>query len=278
MTDKLEWQGAVGNSWAAQWQRTDRSFSALTRALVAAIISSGDSRSIVDIGCGAGELSLQLAKAMPQAQCVGLDVSADLIAAAQSRASAVPHLRFTLADAANWQDPALSPDLYVSRHGVMFFDDPIAAFANLARVAQPNARMLFSCFRTASENAWAAEIGALLPPAAATAPAADPFAPGPFAFAQPDYVRRLLSQGGWTNIVFDPVDFDYIAGAGHDPVSDALDFFHHIGPAARTIKRLGGEARSAFLQQLRKVTEAHLRDGTVKFSAAAWIVRAQKSH
>jgi SAM-dependent methyltransferase len=273
MTDKMEWQGQVGTSWARQWQRTDRSFTPLTERLVKRILECGDARRIADIGCGAGELSIKIADARRDANVLGLDISADLVSAASERGSGSPNLKFAVADASVWQDPSFIPDLYVSRHGVMFFDDPVAAFANLAASAAENAQMVFSCFRAPSENAWATKIVALVP----SAPSGDPHAPGPFAFADPDRVRGILSEAGWSDVAFEPVDFDYVAGSGDDPVADALDFFGHIGPAARAIRMLEGDARIAFLGRLRELAEAHLQDGAVRFAAAAWIVTAHKN-
>ena len=273
MTDKTEWQGRVGSSWAAQWQRTDRSFAPLTKRLLGAIIAQGDHRSIVDIGCGAGELSIAVASAMPGATVLGLDISADLIDVAAARGADTANLRFSVADAAAWRDANFAPDLYVSRHGVMFFDDPVAAFSNLANAAAPNVKMIFSCFRSPAENDWARKIGALLPSTAAS----DPHAPGPFAFADPDYVRDILSAAGWGDIAFEPVDFDYTAGEGNDPVGDAMDFFAQIGPAARAIRTLSGDDRTDFLNRLRALAEAHGTENAVRFAAAAWIVTAQKS-
>lgn len=273
MTDKMEWQGQVGVSWARQWQRTDRSFAPLTARLVERILECSNARRIVDLGCGAGELSIRIADARPDAAILGLDISADLVAAASERAGRRTDLHFTIADAASWQDASFVPDLFVSRHGVMFFDDPVAAFANLARSAAPDAQMVFSCFRAPAENAWASNIAALVP----SAPVGDPNAPGPFAFADPDRVRAILSAAGWGEIAFEPVDFDYVAGSGDDPVADALDFFGHIGPAARAIRMLEGDARIAFLGRLRDLAEAHLHDGAVRFAAAAWIVTAKKN-
>ncbi len=75
MTDKMEWQGQVGVSWARQWQRTDRSFTPLTERLVARILECADARRIADIGCGAGELSLRIADARPDGRVLGLDIS-----------------------------------------------------------------------------------------------------------------------------------------------------------------------------------------------------------
>jgi SAM-dependent methyltransferase len=273
MTDKMEWQGRVGSSWAEQWQRTDRSFAPLTQRLIEAILACGDSHAIVDIGCGAGELAIALADAKPNASILGLDISADLIAVAIHRRTDISNLSFAVADAANWNDPANTPDIYVSRHGVMFFDDPVAAFTNLAHAASTNAKMVFSCFRSPAENDWAREIAALIPPA----PSSDPHAPGPFAFADPEHVRAILTKSGWSDIAFEPVDFDYIAGEGADPVGDAVDFFGHIGPAARAIRSLAGDARIDFLARLRALAEAHVSADAVRFAAAAWIVTAQKS-
>lgn len=272
MTDKMEWQGQVGASWARQWQRTDRSFAPLTERLVAGILKRGDALRIADIGCGAGELSIRIADAKPNANVLGLDISADLVAAASDRAEGRSNLHFAVADASNWRDATFTPDLYVSRHGVMFFDDPVAAFANLAASAADNAQMVFSCFRAPAENAWAAKIAALVP----SAPSGDPHAPGPFAFANPDRVTGILTAAGWSDVAFEPIDFNYVAGSGEDPVADALDFFGHIGPAARAIRMLEGDARIAFLSGLRKLAEQHLHDGAVRFAAAAWIVTAKK--
>lgn len=270
MTDKIEWQGQVGASWASEWARTDRSFAPLTARLVERIAAAGQRRRVLDIGCGAGELSIALALADPSARVLGLDISDELIAVAQQRGAAIANLSFASADAAVWRDPHFAPDLLVSRHGVMFFDDPVTAFANLAEGAADGAAMVFSCFRSPSENRWASEIAALLP----AAPAGDPHAPGPFAFADPDHVRAILTAAGWADIAFEAVDFDYVSGSGDDPVGDAVDFFGHIGPAARAIRNLGDAERTEFVSRLRDLAEANLREGAVRFAAAAWIVSA----
>lgn len=150
MTDIGEWQGGVGRSWADEHARTDRSFSRMTPHLLAAIHEE-QARYVVDIGCGAGELSLALARARPDAAVTGVDVSADLVAAASARAAGLDNVRFAVADASTWQ-PEQAPDLYVSRHGVMFFPEPPAAFAHLSAIAAPGVQIVFSCFRTPRES------------------------------------------------------------------------------------------------------------------------------
>lgn len=270
MTDATEWQGGVGRNWAAEWERTDRSFAALTPHLLSAIAAEPGQR-VVDIGCGAGEVAMAVAQARPAAQVIGVDISADLVAAARERSAGVPNLRFDLADAAQWTCPEGAPDLYVSRHGVMFFADPPATFAHLSRQAGPGARLVFSCFRSAADNAWAAQIAKLLPPAAPAAPASA-FAPGPFAFADPDHVRRCLA--GWRDVTFTRLDFAYVAGSGSHPVVDALAFFSRIGPAARAIRTLPDSARASFERRLLELVQSHCVGGRVCFPAAAWLVTA----
>lgn len=269
MTSAQEWLGRVGQNWAAEWERTDRSFAALTPHLLAAIALE-PGRRVIDIGCGAGELSIALAAARPDAHLTGIDISAELIDAARSRVGDQANLSFAVADAASWQADGAAPDLYVSRHGVMFFTDPPAAFAHLASKAAPGARMVFSCFRPASENLWATEIARLLPPGKPS-PAAD-FPPGPFAFADPDQARRCLQ--GWRDVTFQPLDFAYVAGSGANPVADAVSFFSRIGPAAAAIRTLPDQARAAFERGLLELVQSRHVGGRVCFPAAAWLVTA----
>jgi SAM-dependent methyltransferase len=268
MAATMDWQGVTGQSWADEWRRTDRSFTALTEVLLARIGAEAGSR-ILDIGCGAGELSLALAKARPGAAVVGLDISAQLVDAATARADGAA--RFALGDAASWAAHGFAPDLLVSRHGVMFFDDPPAAFAHLSALAAHGARLVFSCFRAPALNGWASEIGTLV--ANPGAPLPDPFAPGPFAFADPERVRAVLGQG-WTDIAFEPVDFTYVAGEGADPIADAEAFFARIGPFAMAMRSLSEGDRPALAARLRKVLERNRSGDRIEFPAAAWIVTA----
>lgn len=272
MTGKQEWQDRVGKAWAQSWQLTDRSLAGLTEQLLHVITSLPGSR-IADIGCGAGELSLALSRQRADAQVIGVDVSQDLVEAARQRAGLSSAAQFILADAASWEPDGFAPDIYVSRHGVMFFDDPVAAFTHLRAIAAPDARMAFSCFRSREENPWMTGLAALLP---GVATPADPFAPGPFAFADPERVSDILTRAGWSGLRIEPCDFAYVAGTGDGAAAQAADFFSRIGPLAPLIRDLSGEAREVLEGRLSQWITRNHREGMVAFAAAAWMVTARR--
>lgn len=270
--DKSEWAGRVGDVWAGEQRRTDRTFEPVDEVLVATAANAVEGIAaprILDTGCGAGTTSFSLAVRLPGATITGIDLSPALIRAATERGAGQRRCRFEQGDATVWAGEA-GFDLLVSRHGVMFFDDPVAAFAHLRTLAKKGGGLVFSCFRSPQENVWASALAHLMPGGPA-----DPHAPGPFAFADRDRVAGILSRAGWRDAEATPLDFDYVAGAGDDPVADASDFFQRIGPVSRAIRELdeaGGERlRAALDEQVR----AHHKDGVVSFAAAAWIWKAR---
>jgi len=271
MTTGSEWQARVGRAWADEWRRTDRSFAGLTPHLLAAIAEQPGAQ-ILDIGCGAGEISLAVAHARPGARITGIDISADLVAAASERAAEMGtrNVRFDHDDAGVFRKGAAPCDLLISRHGVMFFADPPKVFRHLADQAVPGARLVFSCFRSPGENPWARILAPLFAPAPPEPVV--PFPAGPFAFADPAHVERCLA--GWAGLTFTPVDFTYVAGAGDDPVADAIGFFSRIGPAAARLAALDDAARECVRGRMAEVLESYLAGGVVGFAAAAWIVCA----
>lgn len=218
-------------------------------------------------------MSLALARGHPDAKILGIDIGEALIAAAKSRANNLANARFEVADAAVWTSNEFTPDLLLSRHGVMFFPDPVAAFANLRRNAAPSARLIFSCFRSVEENPWALGLTSLLPVGASPPP--QPMVPGPFAFADRDAVAAMLGAAGWTEIEFEAVDFAYIAGAGEEPVADATSFLLTIGPAARAAAEMTPSDRTGFLRSLARFVSSHREGDMVAMLAGAWIVSAR---
>jgi SAM-dependent methyltransferase len=270
--DASEWTGKVGSVWAREWARTDRSFSELAPLLheqVLAALPAGKAVRLVDIGCGAGHTSISIAKARPDADIVGIDISGDLVAIAEERAAGIKNLRFLTGPADQIAQSLAPVDMFASRHGVMFFADPRAAFAAFRRAAPPGARLVFSCFRGIADNPWAFEV--VRAAAGGDVPRAEGYVPGPFAFADPEFVSDVLTHAGWQVDAATPVDYRYVAGEGPDPVGDALSFFQSIGPAAGFLRAADDADRPAIRARIAAVLEAHCHGGTVDFAAAAWL-------
>lgn len=271
MTSANDWSGPIGDVWADEWQRTDRCLAGLAVYLNAAILdmAAPGSAAIVDIGCGAGATSIATARALPDRQVVGVDISPSLIGIARERARDLGNLSFRCGPVEDHLAGLAPVDLLVSRHGVMFFPDPVAAFSALRRATVSGAGLVFSCFRATALNPWATELvsaagGGVPPPPSG-------YVPGPFAFADPDFVRALLTEAGWSRVEARPVDFPYRAGHGIDPVADALSFFQRIGPAAPLLRQAPVEERTAMLGRIESVIARHRSDESVDFPAAAWL-------
>lgn len=273
MTDASDWSGSVGGVWASEWRNTDRSFGDLARRLDARVLDfAPDTGCALDIGCGAGTTSLALAAARPGLRVIGADLSADQIAVARERANGLANVRFVEGDVLRVAATHGSFDLMVSRHGVMFFANPVAAFAALHAAASPSAALVFSCFREPAANAWATELVTAVT-GAPPAPRSD--APGPFAFADGARLHQILSDAGWSSIDLTAVDYASQIGAGDDPVFDAVRFFSRIGPAAPLLRALPPASRETALERIAEICTARRAGNTIAFPAAAWLCSAR---
>ena len=274
MSTTAEWATRSGDVWAARWRDTDRALSGLALPLQSAILAAApaDPFAALDVGCGPGSTTLDLASIRPDARIVACDLSPALLQVARERLTDVPNVELVLGDAQALAVERGQFDLIYSRHGVMFFADPAAAFADLGRGASAEARLVFSCFQSWDANPWASELAS----AAAGAPLPPPGRePSGFAFADPDYVRGIFDAAGWTRAAVKPVVFPYVAAQGEGAVKEALSFLSVIGPAARTLDSLAEDARDAAVRRMRDVIAGHYDGRKVEFEAAAWIWTAQ---
>lgn len=272
--DQIEyWNSKVGDIWVQMQERMDRALTPVTAALLAAAAPQ-PGESVLDIGCGAGETTLAAAFAVGDAgDVVGLDISEQLLARARERGEALlSPASFIHADAASWADDG-DFDLIMSRFGVMFFADPQAAFAHFHQLAAPGGRLVFACWQPAARNLWATLPLRVLADLLPEQPAADPHAPGPFAFADAARVATLLEAAGWHDIAFHSLPFAMLIGSGDDPIADAVSFNLKIGPAARAVRDagIGDQARPLLAAAL----QDHLRDGGVQLPGAIWLVTAR---
>lgn len=269
MTTNFDWEGRVGDVWAQEWRRTDRSFVNLSPRLNETILAAApDTGTAIDLGCGAGQTAIALAMARPGLSVIGIDLSAELIDVASGRGQGIANLAFRVGDTAALDH--LAADLFVSRHGVMFFSDPVAAFTAIRAAGARGARLVFSCFRDVALNPWAQVLEG-----SATAPDKPGYAPGPFGFADPDLTADILARAGWVDAAPVAVDYDYVAGEGSDAVADAVQFFSRIGPTARTLGDAAPDRRCDLMARLANTLAAHETREEVRFRAAAWIWTAR---
>jgi SAM-dependent methyltransferase len=265
------WNGRAGETWAELQSLLDMELRPLGRQAQAALDPQPGER-VLDIGCGAGETSLDLAAAVsPGGAVLGVDLSRPMLDIAGRRAaeSGLP-ARFEAADAQTFDFGGERFEAVFSRFGVMFFSDPAAAFANILKALKPGGRLAFVCWRPPAENplmtAPFKAVEHLVPPP----PPSDPLAPGPFAFADPERVRRILGEAGFGQVAIRP--FDAMVG-GWTP-QEALVVAQRVGPLGAVLRE-NPELRPKVLDAVSQALQRHVgADGKVWMGAAVWIVTA----
>lgn len=267
------WNALAGETWAALQDRLDAQIQPLGARAMAALEPQPGER-VLDIGCGCGQTTLALADAVgPTGAVLGVDISRPMLAVARHRlAQAGAGVASLVEDDA--QSHAFAPgsfDAAFSRFGVMFFSDPAAAFANILRAIRPGGRLTFVCWRGLADNAWMLlPMQAALPLVGAPPPPADPHAPGPFAFADPDRVRAILTTAGFTHVDLHPHDQKIGAGDVDQATAVALK----VGPLGAVLREQP-DKQAAVAGAIREALAKHMTPEGVRLDSATWIVTAK---
>jgi SAM-dependent methyltransferase len=268
------WNAQAGVTWAELQDRLDRQIEPLGLAAMAALDPRPGER-VLDIGCGCGQTTVELAARVGDTGSVlGVDISAPMLEIARRRAAAAGagHVQFLEADA---QTHAFAPrklDAAFSRFGVMFFEDPTAAFRNIASGIAPGGRLGFVCWRGMAENAWMTiPLSAALPFIPPPSPP-EPGAPGPFAFADPDRVRGILQAAGFGDIEIAPHD----QPVGGNDLDATLGVSLRVGPLGAVLREQP-ELRGKITDAVRQALEPHLTPKGVFMPSATWIVTARRA-
>ncbi len=269
------WNEDGGNKWAENIDTVESIIESLSAILIEAIAAQNN-EVVLDVGCGGGITTMQLAEQVGSGGSVlGVDVSEPIISVARKRAIDIGNLEFEQCDAATFALVENSFDIITSRFGVMFFDDPILAFANLHGALKPSGRLVFLCWRALEENPWIAEpvkatFEILPPPADAEKP--DPKAPGPFSLADDSHLKMILSSAGFNNIELQAVDERLAMGN----LNDAVSFLMKMGPASEVIEAASKEGKMAVAEAMKKVLTSYETTKGVMTPAATWLVSASK--
>jgi len=267
------WNGIDGEFWVRQQDRLDRTLAPVTGPLLAfAAPRSGST--VIDVGCGCGATTIELARTVgPSGRVIGLDISEPMLSLATTRLREFPNATTMLGDAADLPLSDLNAELIVSRFGVMFFGDPVAAFANLRTGLAPGGRVRFACWRPISENPWLQIPLHAVYEHAPRLPKPEPEEPGPFAFADTDRVTRILTSAGFTAASFTPLDIQWDIAAG-GTLDDAVMQSSEMGPAKRALADQPDDIRVAALDSVRRALAPYASPSGVTLPAAIWLVAA----
>jgi SAM-dependent methyltransferase len=264
------WNGDEGLSWAAHQDRHDiatRRFTAeLTR--VAAV---GETEHVLDVGCGCGQTTRDAARAAARGSALGVDLSAPMLERARTRAAeeGVDNVAFVQGDAQVHEFEPGAFDVVISRFGVMFFADPVVAFANIGGALRPGARLALIAWMQLDQNEWLTAIREALA-MDRTLPSPPISSPGPFGLADPEHVRRVLQSAGFTDVDLAP--FRSVIELGTDP-DDAFAFVRDLPPVHSMVQDLDGTQTEQAMELLRGTLRSH---ATPASTASAWVITARR--
>jgi SAM-dependent methyltransferase len=267
------WKGRAGHAWGDLKGVLDEMFRPFEELLVEAVVAER-AKHVLDVGCGTGGITLAVARRLgPEGSCVGIDISEPMISTAREYAGQedVP-ASFVCADA---QDHAFEPgsfDAVISRFGVMFFNDPVRAFANLRRAVRDEGTLRFVVWRDPAENPFMTTAQRAAAPLLPDMPVRRPDEPGQFAFADPDKIRRILAESGWAGIDIRPVDVVCTL-----PEKELVRYLTRLGPVGMYLPEVDAQTRERVVETVRAAFDPFVQGPEVRFTASCWTVGARAS-
>lgn len=274
---RQQWDGEEGARWAENIDRYVASSRRYTARLLEAAAIAVPER-VLDVGCGGGESTVRAARAAAAGSALGVDLSSAMLERARERATAraVTNVRFEQADVQTHSFEPASFDMAMSQFGVMFFDDPAAAFANVRSALVSGGRIAFLAWRAVSENAWItatmSALAPLMPPPQPGAAPPDPTAPGPFSMADEAHVRGVLENAGFAEVALQRVDEQMNFGAD---VDDAVEFMKGSGMASALLRNASPDAARGAIDALRGTLAPYVTADGVWIGGGAWLVTAR---
>ncbi len=265
------WNGAGGRTWVESQALLDAVLQPIEDRLVE-LVAAARPGHVLDVGCGTGSTTLSIARALaPNGTVAGIDISEPMIAAARERAQREGlSAEFILGDAQAYGYERQSFDMIASRFGIMFFADPVAAFANLRRAAAEGAELCLFAWRSPDENPFMTTAERAAAPLLPELPKRQPNAPGQFGFGDANHVRRILEGSLWKGIEIQPVDF-----ACAMPADRLLDYVSKLGFVGRALDEADDELKARVLDAVLPAFATYRSGEDIRFIAACWQVTAR---
>ena len=270
------WNTVAGPRWVASpGFRERRNQESLTLLLDRLRLAGGES--VLEIGCGTGAVTLPLAKAVGEnGRVVAVDISEPMLGAARQRVSesGMHNVTLVLGDAQVLALEQAAFDIATSRMGVMFFADPVAAFRNIGGGLRSGGRLVFACWAPIAENRhWLISYDIALRHLGPPAPSLDN-EPGPLAFRDPDYIRRVLTAAGFADITIERAHPTIICGSPEEEARQAL----MMGPTARLIeaKKPDEATHNLVAEEIAAAFVAEASAGPIRLPATIFLVTAQR--
>jgi SAM-dependent methyltransferase len=271
--EQHEFWAREGEGWVREAARYDAMNGAFGEALlVAASLEAGER--VLDVGCGNGATSLEAARRVaPGGAVLGVDISPPMLDLARRRASeaGLTNVEFLQADA---QVHAFEPsefDVVVSRFGVMFFEDPEAAFANLARALRPGGRLAMVCWEDILHSEWIIVPGAAAAEHVGFPDLGPPGAPGPFAFADGERLKGILEAAGFAEVSLEAITRSMRIG---DDTDDVARFITSLELVRDLFAGKPEDKVAAAVAAARDAVAPYAGPDGVVMSATAWLVQA----
>lgn len=265
------WNGYEGTHWARhqdRWDAVNEGFN--DPLLTAAAITARDR--VLDVGCGAGRTTRLAARQAAAGWVMGLDLSAPMLtrASESARTERLANVTFERGDAQTHLFEPGTFDVLISRYGVMYFADPVAAFTNLGAALRPGGRLAFVCGAAPQDNEWLRAMAALRPylPVGGFG---EPGGPGMFSLADRERIHEVLAAAGFAEIT--TVRAEAYGNWGRD-AEDAADFLLGSGPGRHLTGQVTPEAAERARQALVGTLRGHQRDGAVRLRSTCWLVTA----
>jgi ubiquinone/menaquinone biosynthesis C-methylase UbiE len=269
------WNGDGGLNWMRFQSRLEKSLTGFGEQAISSAKIARDER-VLDVGCGWADTSFELAQRVgPNGYVRGIDISKLILKQARNRIDSfgLDNIQFDCVDAESHRFDSMKFDVIFSRFGVMFFNDPVAAFRNLIGALKPGGRIVFICWQSVKDNQWVNLPQEIVAKHVAGLEPVNPEAPGGFAFGDANRVLSILQEAGFVDIRVKPYDTKFNVGENLD---EAITFLSHLGPASAVIEApdLDSVIKNHIIADLRNELVLNQSSNGIELDSATWIFTA----